>query len=326
MTGPAEGLDILKRMTATASTLETRRRRPRFQRAETAPRFQITTRDVEIIRQVARHRFLRSTHLFQLIGGSPQKISERLGPLYHAGFLDRPRSQLEYHVRGGGSAPLVYALGKRGAQLLKIQDGLDNADVDWARKNHKTGREFILHTLAVADLRVALTVACRECKGYSVQEPDELLAAAPEETQRARSPWLWRVKVQHKGGMREIGLLPDYVFALILPDGRRRPFVVEIDRGTMPVERTTLDQSSMLRKFLAYEGGRKQSLHTSRFGWQNFRVLVVTASAERATSMSALIARTDEIKNSPLFLFTEQRSMTNESLFAVVWQVMSGKS
>lgn len=309
---------------AAASASSTQRRRPRFQRAEIPPRFQITARDVEIVRQVARHRFLRSTHLFQLIGGSAQKISERLGPLYHAGFLDRPRSQLEYHVRGGGSAPLVYALGKRGAQLLKVQDGLDNTDVDWARKNHKTGREFILHTLAVADLRVAVTLACRERTGYSVQEPDALLAAAPEETQRARSPWSWRVKMQHKGVMREIGLLPDYVFALILPDGRRRPFVVEIDRGTMPVERTTLDQSSMLRKFLAYEGGRKQGLHTSRFGWQNFRVLIVTASSERAETMRRVITRTTEIKNSPLFLFTEHATLTGSDALGNAWTATAG--
>jgi hypothetical protein len=46
-----------------------------------SPRFHLTERDLEIVRQVARHRFLRSTHLFALIGGSPQKIHERLGPL-----------------------------------------------------------------------------------------------------------------------------------------------------------------------------------------------------------------------------------------------------
>ena len=312
-------------MTTPASASETRHRRPRFRRAETPPRFRITERDIDIVRQVARHRFLRSTHLFQLIGGSSQKISERLGPLFHAGFLDRPRSQLEYHVRGGDSAPLVYALGNRGAQLLRIQDGLDNADVDWARKNHNTGREFILHTLAVADLRIALTVACRERKGYWVQEPDELLATAPEDTRRARSPWSWRVRVQHKEAMREIGLLPDYMFALILPDGRRRPFIVEIDRGTMPVERTTLDQSSMLRKFLAYEGGRKQNLHTYRFGWQNFRVLVVTSSAERAATMRALISKMPTLNGSPLFLFAEHTALMKSDVLGTAWTAATGK-
>src|SRR5438132_11898217 len=37
------------------------RRRPRFTRAETPPAFQLTERDVDIVRYVARNRFLRST-------------------------------------------------------------------------------------------------------------------------------------------------------------------------------------------------------------------------------------------------------------------------
>ena len=125
--------------------------------------------------------------------------------------------------------------------------------------------------------------------------------------------------------MREIGLLPDYVFALILPDGRRRPFVVEIDRGTMPVERTTLDQSSMLRKLLAYEGGRKQDLHMSRFGWRNFRVLITTTNRDRLDTMRAVIARTPELNNSPLFLFAEHDELSNASLLEEVWTDTNGK-
>ncbi len=313
-------------MTEAASPSETRRRRPRFQRAETAPAFRITERDIEIIRQVARHRFLRSTHLFALIGGSPQKVNERLGPLFHAGFLDRPRAQLEYHVQGGGSAPLVYALGNRGAELLKVHDGLENADVDWARKNHKTGREFILHTLAVADLRVALTTAVRERPGFALLDPDQLLAAAAEETQQARSPWSWRVRVQHRSGIQEIGLLPDYVFALTLPDGRRRPFVVEIDRGTMPVERAALDQSSMLRKFLAYEGGRQQNLHLTRFGWRNFRVLITSPNNDRIATMRAAIARYPELKSSPLFLFAVHDRPLFADVLSASWTAADGSA
>src|SRR5579863_1722842 len=140
--------------------LRTHRRRPRFSRADAPPAFQITDRDAEIIRQVARHRFLRSTHISQLLGASHKKILERLSPLYHAGYLDRPRAQIEYHVRGGGSAPLIYALGNRGAQLLFARDGFGNPEIDWGHKNRETGREFILHTLAVADVRVSLAVAC----------------------------------------------------------------------------------------------------------------------------------------------------------------------
>src|SRR5438552_8320747 len=117
-------------------TVDAVRRRPRFRRAKEAPSFQLTERDVEIVRQVAAHRFLRSTHLSRLLAAPHHKIRERLTPLYHAGYLDRPRAQIEYHVQGGGSAPLVYALGNQGARLL-IDRGLEHADIDWARKNHE---------------------------------------------------------------------------------------------------------------------------------------------------------------------------------------------
>lgn len=301
------------------------RRRPRFARADTAPAFQITDRDTEIVRQVARHRFLRSTHVSQLVDAPHKKILERLSPLYHAGYLDRPRAQLEYHVRGGGSAPLVYALGNRGAQLLFARDGHDKTNIDWTHKNRETGREFILHTLAIADVSVALSVACRGRDAIALQGADQLLQSAPPETRSALKPWAWRVQVQHTGEFANIGILPDHVFALILPDGRRRAFFVECDRGTMPVERSTLGQTSMLRKFLAYEGTRKQGLHAQRFGWKAFRTLIVTTNEERAANMRALIARTPALNGSPLFLFADHAMLMGSDILAHEWSDASGK-
>jgi hypothetical protein len=295
------------------------KRRPRFHRAEEAPAFQLTERDVEMARQVASHRFLRSTHVSQLLSAPHHKIRERLASLYHAGYLDRPRAQLEYHVQGGGSAPIVYALGTRGARLLIERDGLENADIDWARKNHEAGRQFILHTLSVADIRVALTVACRAREGLTLQHPTQLLATLPDETRNSLNPWTMRVRLQHNGALRDIGLLPDYVFALILPDGRRRPFVVECDRGTMPVERATLDQTSMLRKFLAYEAVRQQRMHTARYGWLNFRVLTIAPSTDRIATMRATVARTAALKASPLFLFADHPTLLQSDILGSSW-------
>jgi hypothetical protein len=305
-------------------TVDVPRRRPRFRRATEAPSFQLTERDVEIVRQVAAHRFLRSTHISGLLNDPHHKIRERLTPLFHAGYLDRPRAQIEYHVHGGGSAPLVYALGNQGARLL-IDRGLEHADLDWARKNHEAGRQFILHTLAVADIRVALATACRSRGDIELRDADQLIAALPDQTRANPTPWRMRVRVQHNGAMEEIGLLPDHVFALMLPDGRRRPFVLECDRGTMPVERSTLAQTSMLRKFLAYEGARQQGMHTARYGWKNFRVLTVTSSSERANTMCALIARAPALKGSPLFLFADHATVIKSDILSYSWTDATGR-
>lgn len=306
-------------------SVEPPRRRPRFRRAEQAPTFQLTERDVEIVRQVARHRFLRSTHISRLVDAPHKKICERLTLLYHAGYLDRPRSQLEYHARSGGSEHYIYALGHHGAQLLGEHGGLLQLNIDWTRKNRDTTRQFLLHTLAIADVRVALTTACRTYEGITLQEPEHLFEGLPDATRTDRNPWCLRVRVQHNGAIEEIGLLSDYVFALILSDGRRRPYVVECDRGTMPVERSTLAQTSMLRKFLAYEAVRQQRLYTASYGWTNFRVLTVTASVERANTMCAVINRTPALKSSPLFLFAHHAALMQFDILSHPWHDAAGK-
>ena len=55
----------------------------------------LTDDDLSIIRHIARHRFLRSTHLARLMPHrSYKKLLERLAGC-HNGYLDRPRAQLD---------------------------------------------------------------------------------------------------------------------------------------------------------------------------------------------------------------------------------------
>src|ERR1700716_3861285 len=96
-------------------------RRPRFRRASEPPAFRLTDDDVEIVRQLARHRFLRSTHIAALVGRSLDRTNDRLSRLFHAGYIDRPRAQLDYYPTAG-SAPIAYALADRGAHLLRERD------------------------------------------------------------------------------------------------------------------------------------------------------------------------------------------------------------
>jgi hypothetical protein len=96
--------------TALSPTLTHPRRKRRFVR-ETPEPFQLTERDVELVRLVAEHRFLRSTHLSELVEAPHKKVCDRLTSLFHAGYLDRPRAQLEAFRENGGSAPLTQVVG-----------------------------------------------------------------------------------------------------------------------------------------------------------------------------------------------------------------------
>jgi DNA-binding Lrp family transcriptional regulator len=119
-------------------------RRPRFRRAAAPPPFRLTEDDVEIVRVVARHRLIRSTHIAALVGRSLDRTNDRLLRLFHAGYIDRPRAQLDYYPTFG-SAPMIYALADLGVRLLREWDGAEFRNPEWSRKNREAGRPFIEH-------------------------------------------------------------------------------------------------------------------------------------------------------------------------------------
>ena len=70
--------------------------------------------------------------------------------------------------------------------------------------------------------------------------------------------------------MRERAIVPDLVFGLALADGSRRYFMVEIDRGTMPIVRSDLMQTSFEQKMRAYLTAHAAKQHERQFGWKTF--------------------------------------------------------
>src|SRR5690242_5455817 len=130
-------------------------RLPRFKRISMVAPVQLSERDHEIIRLVHRHRFLRSAHIVALVGSSPQQILRRLKLLYHQGYLERPRAQLQYYERGG-SKSIAYGLGDKGGTCLTNELGIAVQHDAWDEKNHVIGRVYLEHALLVADVMVAI--------------------------------------------------------------------------------------------------------------------------------------------------------------------------
>src|SRR4051794_20244062 len=82
---------------------------PRFERVKLNHQTVITERDRAILRAVETHKFLRSSQLAELVGGSAQQVRRRLQRLFHLGQIERPRSQIDYYSRGGGSREMIYS-------------------------------------------------------------------------------------------------------------------------------------------------------------------------------------------------------------------------
>jgi hypothetical protein len=106
--------------------------------------------------------------------------------------------------------------------------------------------------------------------------------------------------------LQEVGVVPDLAFGLVLPGGSRRNFMVEIDRGTMPVVRANFLQTSFERKMRAYLTAHAAKAHEHRFGWNTFRVLTVTTDEPRLHSMQQALRelQVPHSAGTSLFFFT----------------------
>jgi hypothetical protein len=88
---------------------------------------------------------------------------------------------------------------------------------------------------------------------------------------------MMRAKVHGSDGVYDLGVAPDYAFAVGTPDRRFRTFLVECDRGTMPVERETLVKTSLKRKLLTYASAKQRGVPAHRVGIAVDRVVAAFA-------------------------------------------------
>jgi hypothetical protein len=289
-------------------------RLPRYKRVSTIAPMQLTDRDRGIIRLVHRHRFLRSRQVIALLGGSKQQIVRRLQLLFHHSYLERPRAQIQYYERGG-SKSIAYGLGNEGGALLRQEFGVTVDSDSWSEKNHAIGRVFLEHTLLVSDVMVSLELACRKHDIRLLYE-DEL------NLQVEANPFHWQVTIV---GGTKLGVIPDRAFALEYADHtgqvQRAYYFLEADRGTMPVVRKGLAQTSFYRKLLAYEATWTNKVHQRQLGIPRFRVLTVTISPARAKSLLDACSRLQ--RGHGLFLFAD-KSALQKDLLAAVWQCGKG--
>jgi DNA-binding Lrp family transcriptional regulator len=284
-------------------------RLPRFTRSAEIKPIRLTDRDLEILRLVHRHRFLRSSHIVRLVQGSPQQILRRLKLLFHHGCLERPRAQIDYFNRAG-SQPIIYGLGNKGAGMLRLELPVN---LNW--KNQSVGRLFLDHAVLTADVMVAFELACRSRADVRLLDGEQV--PLPANVREQDGLFQWHVTLERR---QKLSVVPDRVFAFEFtqPDKSPALLFLEADRATMPVTRQNLSRSSFQRKLLAYHATWKQGLHKSHFGFPRFRVVTVTTSAER---MQSMIDACSELEGGHgLFLFAEASALLGSNPLTYLWK------
>jgi hypothetical protein len=250
-----------------------------------------------------------------LPGGSEQQVLQRLQYLFHGGFFSRPKAQVDTYKAGGGSRPIVYALGNKGIDLLAAKHDFRRVSVDWTAKARTAVRGEIDHALEITEFMAALEIACRRRGTLQVIHFDEILATiAPEETRRSRRPYQWPVTLRWKGSELVLHPTPDRIFGIRNLERReganRKFFFLECDRGTMPTERSDLTKTSYLRKLIEYAHTYQHDLHSKRYGLSNVRVLTVTSGRQRIGNIIAAYRTHAAALVSPkFFLFADRAGL-----------------
>lgn len=295
----------------------------RFSRRADPKPIALTARDLNHLARVARHRFLTSAQLAALDGGSQQNVVRSLRALFDHGYLDRPASHLVM-VPLQGTRPLVYALGQRGARALRAHGHLVDDRVDWTEKNKRAGAIFIEHTLAVADFFTGLEVACHARGDIALLREEEVLSCAPEATRKAREPLRFAVDKAVMGRRQRFSVVPDGLFGLRFADDSASYFMLEVDRGTIPITRSDVKgsaawQKSITYKLATYWEGWKAGRHVEQFGLKQMRVLMLTSSEERMDNMLAVVDELTQGRGSAFFLFGYAAQLRESDPLTVAW-------
>lgn len=262
-------------------------------RTSTGRRIELTARDLQIFRLLTAYRYLPSTYLHAFVGGaSVTRFKERLGDLFHEGYLDRPERQWE--MADCRHRPAVHELGDGGRRVLAEYRGSDGAEGWLGSSAH---RQFA-HALMICTTVASIELGTLSNPNLRFIPWYEVLAKAPESTRAASLPLRMALDTDGRSCV-----VPDAVFGLeYLAGGQKRYrfFALEADRGTMPVVRSDARQTSYLAKLAVYRDLIARSVHRSHLGVSTLFVLTLTTSPQR---LSEILRRFGERGGGAQFLF-----------------------
>jgi len=295
----------------------------RLTRPDTPSRsFRLTERDGEIIRAVARWRFMTSDQIVRyltVLDGttSHQQVLRRLALLFYYHYLDRPAHQ---HLQLGTLSHLIYGLGREGARLLAGAGDAVDPHLEWASKNSRASSPHLMHSIETTETMLAFDRACRERGDLRLLDHHRLLPAFPAATRELKHPFRLRATIVRGSQSLALNVVPDRVFAIVRSDNRPFNFCLETDRARMSVTaRRLTGKSSYARKLTAFFAAWQQDAHRIQWNMHGFRCLSVVPSEKRIQNMIALQRSITSNRLSALFLYTTPERIAARGPLAPIW-------
>ena len=267
-----------------------------FQRLEVSDPLKLQPRDITLLRDVGEFRFMNTPQILALHQGGERNLLRRLSSLFQHGYLDRPLKQTSAKL---SSSHMVYALGRKGAELLS-KDAKEREGIYRRVKEVERTLPLMAHSLMISQFRVCLTLAAkthgvkitRFTQGYDLKE---MLRDVHGENP---------------------SLVPDAFFTLE-DKGDVINFFLEADRGTMTAER-------FVNKPKIYWSWRDDERLKKKLRLARFRVLTIAPSERRSDSLrNAGKGGDPRGEGSLMFLFaseTEYSLATAKKILEDIWK------
>jgi hypothetical protein len=218
---------------------------------------------------------------------------------------------------------MVYGLTREGARLLR-SNGLEvrRRLLDGIDSERGAGWRFIEHTVAIAGFWISLELAARDRTDLRILTRGEILEDAPK-TKRDREVRL-EASIRFDGTLKKNAVIPDGLFGLHFSNDDESYFMLEIDRGEMPVERYKSQyRTYFAKKMLTYLEASRQRRHVHDLGIPHFRVAVVTTTPSRIENMLQALEQMTQGRGTGLFLFTDQNTLAGSNPLELLW--LNGK-
>jgi hypothetical protein len=327
-------MNMIEQAESTQTREERKAKRPkrptfeRLRRAKDRPPFSLTEDDIDILSAHGCHRVIDSDQLRRLFNRK-RNLLHRLHCLYHHGYILRPKAQKPtpaFREKGDGAGrPVQSVLSRKGKVVLAERRGVPGHTFDAL-----AAKGSLEHERGTTEVMLRLELGAGERK---LEWWHEMAPSFP--AHRDRKGDRVRVKVLWKARSYTLWLRPDRIVSVIDPkktqEKARRAFFLEKDRGTMPLERTDLLQSSILRKLVGYSKFYSDRKYEDCFAFRGIRWLFVTETKQRADNMRALYRK----YNTPqyrgllgpqrLFWFCDMATIkAHDNLFDVPWLLADG--
>jgi hypothetical protein len=269
----------------------------------------LTTRKLSLLRYVAEYRSPTLYHLATLAELSPKTTRREMRELFDHCLVDVvpvPRAAVGEPTRANGpellygSAPNVYTLTRVGLKVLQTTDETEPVRLP-AERYGPRNTLFLMHELALRDVRVHFELSARRHEGHRLQAWYDG-PAAEIDLKRTQPPKVLR---------------PDAWLVYGVTAGLKESVLVsfvELDRGTERGARRWKE------KVAAYEALFQSGRLQDTTGYTRARVLVVVPDARRRDHLAALITDHAAPALRDRFWLAERSILSTPDIFQMGWR------